>query len=188
MKVPLDTVLESKRCRLHCVSEADTDYYWEVLQYPGFTAGLLVNPAKSKKEVVQWIKNDLAAWAKSEKFSFSVLSKSKEFLGRINIRSVNSQGILNMGFWILPAHWGKGYAAEAAKTVFEFAFEQLQVKQMCAAHAQANIQSKRVLEKIGMRLVENKEKGFLKNDNWVANRRYEFTRDDWFSRKRKNLR
>ena len=59
---------------------------------------------------------------------------------------------------------------------------------MCAAHAQANIQSKRVLEKIGMRLVENKEKGFLKNDNWVANRRYEFTRDDWFSRKRKNLR
>ena len=117
MKVPLDTVLESKRCRLHCVSEADTDYYWEVLQYPGFTAGLLVNPAKSKKEVVQWIKNDLAAWAKSEKFYFSVLSKSKEFLGRINIRSVHSQGIWNMGFWILPAHWGKGYAAEAAKTV-----------------------------------------------------------------------
>ncbi len=93
-----------------------------------------------------------------------------------------------MGFWILPAHWGKGYAVEAAKTVFEFAFEQLHVKKMCAAHAQANIQSKRVLEKIGMRLVENKEKGFLKNDNWVANTRYEFTRDDWFSRKRKNLR
>ena len=109
---------------------------------------------------MRWINNDLIAWAKSENFSFSILSKSKEFLGRINIRSVHSQGIWNMGFWILPAHWGKGYAAEAAKTVFEFAFEQLQIKKMCVAHAQANIQSKRVLEKIGMRLVETKRRAF----------------------------
>lgn len=184
MKVSLDTVLESKRCKLRCVSEADADYYWEVLQYPGFTDGLLVNPATSKEEVVQWIKNDLTAWAKSEKYSFSILSKSKQFLGRINIRTVHSQGIWNMGFWVLPSHWGKGYAAEAALTVFEFAFEQLHVKKISAAHAQANIQSKRVLEKIGMRLVENKEKGFIKNFNWVANFRYEFTREDWYSRMR----
>ena len=178
MEIPVDTILESKRCLLRCVSDADADYYWEVLHYPGFTDGLLVNSAKSKEEVVQWIKDDLAAWGKSKKFAFTVQSKEGEFLGRINIREVHNNGTWNMGFWILPSHWGRGYAAEAASTVIEFAFERLNAKKICAAHTQTNIQSKRVIEKIGMRFVENKEKGFLKNSKWVANTRYEITREN----------
>lgn len=51
-----------------------------------------------------------------------------------------------------------------------------------AAHTRLNLQSKRVIEKMGMHVVQNNDKGFLNKGKWVANIRYEITRDDWLKK------
>ncbi len=55
-----------------------------------------------------------------------------------------------MAFWIEPASWGYGYAAEAAHCAVRYGFKVLSVKNIWAGVALWNQASGRVLEKLGM--------------------------------------
>lgn len=50
--------------------------------------------------------------------------------------------------------WGKGYATEAARAIRDFAMDTLALDRIIGLVAPDNLASKRVLEKIGMRFVE----------------------------------
>jgi RimJ/RimL family protein N-acetyltransferase len=56
-----------------------------------------------------------------------------------------------------PASWGRGIATEAAARLLRHAFEVQQLERVMAVIMAANTASKRVLEKLGMRLVHNAE-------------------------------
>jgi RimJ/RimL family protein N-acetyltransferase len=64
-----------------------------------------------------------------------------------------------IGFITHPAHWGKGYATEAAAAVVELGFETFALHRIIGRVEARNAPSARVLEKLGMRreahLVEN---------------------------------
>lgn len=51
---------------------------------------------------------------------------------------------------MLPVHWGKGYAPEAARRVLQFAFEERALDAVYAYTAQVNTPSQRVMMKAGM--------------------------------------
>lgn len=55
-----------------------------------------------------------------------------------------------LGYWIGPEHWGRGYATEAAGAVVRFGFEVLGLDRIQAMHMAGNTASGRVLEKLGM--------------------------------------
>jgi ribosomal-protein-alanine N-acetyltransferase len=48
------------------------------------------------------------------------------------------------------AHWGRGYATEAARAVAAFAFETLRLPDLVAMTVPDNVTSRRVMEKLGM--------------------------------------
>ena len=78
------------------------------------------------------------------------LLESGEFIGCAGLRPYTpSEKIYEIGFHIKPAHWRKGYATEAAKTVIDYAFNQLSAKALFAGHHPENIVSKNLLEKLG---------------------------------------
>ena len=54
-----------------------------------------------------------------------------------------------LGYWIAEEYWGHGLAVEASKIVMEHAFDNLGVEKIYATYRIENIQSKRVLEKLG---------------------------------------
>ena len=54
-----------------------------------------------------------------------------------------------LGFWIGRAHWGHGYATEAASRVVAFARDALGVARITATAAEGNAASRRVLDKLG---------------------------------------
>jgi [ribosomal protein S5]-alanine N-acetyltransferase len=59
-------------------------------------------------------------------------------------------------FWgILPEYWGKGCAPESARAVIDFVFSQMNVRRMVAQTDHDNLNSQRVMEKLGMRLLRN---------------------------------
>ena len=53
-------------------------------------------------------------------------------------------------FKLFPEHWGKGYATEIARRIFQFAFGDLSLHRIEAGVATGNVRSIRVLEKLGM--------------------------------------
>jgi RimJ/RimL family protein N-acetyltransferase len=71
---------------------------------------------------------------------------------------------MEVGYWIAPAYWGKGYATEAALTFKDLAFEQLNLIRIIALIYPENLASRRVADKVGMRVwksIERHEKEVL---------------------------
>ena len=57
---------------------------------------------------------------------------------------------VEIGWRLDAAHWGRGYAPEAAQAVLRFGFEQLGLDEIVSFTAVVNERSQRVMQKIGM--------------------------------------
>ena len=58
---------------------------------------------------------------------------------------------VEIGWRLSAAYWGRGYATEGATTVLRFAFEQLGLDSIVSFTVPANLRSRRVMERIGLR-------------------------------------
>jgi len=54
-----------------------------------------------------------------------------------------------IGFWLLPEYWGKGYIPEAARAVTDYAFDELDLNRIEAIVEGGNTASEKVLQKLG---------------------------------------
>jgi RimJ/RimL family protein N-acetyltransferase len=61
----------------------------------------------------------------------------------------------DIGFAILPDHYGKGYGYEIADATLLFAKEKLMLPSICAITLPDNIPSIRLIEKLGMKFEKN---------------------------------
>ncbi|MEH1788005.1 MAG: GNAT family N-acetyltransferase [Nostoc sp.] len=65
---------------------------------------------------------------------------------------------VELGYQVVPSYRRQGYASEAAKAMADWTLYQPGIKKVTAGCNADNIGSKRVLEKIGMRLIETRGK------------------------------
>lgn len=56
---------------------------------------------------------------------------------------------LELGFHLLPEHWGQGFASEAARAVIDFAFSVRGAPALFAGHHPENVSSRRLLSRLG---------------------------------------
>jgi RimJ/RimL family protein N-acetyltransferase len=54
-----------------------------------------------------------------------------------------------LGYWLGVAHWGEGFATEAARALIDFAFEEFDIAHLVSGARVANPASRNVLEKCG---------------------------------------
>lgn len=71
-------------------------------------------------------------------------------IGGIGIRA-GDDGTPQLGYWLTPAAWGRGYATEAGEAVVDIARHALGYKRLYAWHFTDNPASGRVLTKLGFR-------------------------------------
>jgi [ribosomal protein S5]-alanine N-acetyltransferase len=88
----------------------------------------------------------------------------------------------NRGFWLIPEWWGRGLITEAASAVTDFWFETLGKSILRVWKATANIPSRRISERSGMRIIASDDRdyvaGRLPADLW------ETTREEWLATRR----
>lgn len=59
-------------------------------------------------------------------------------------------------FWALfPAHWGKGFATEAARVMISYAFDELDLDRIVATTEHENLRSIGVMRRLGMTIERN---------------------------------
>ncbi len=180
MPVPLDSCLETPRCLLRCVGEADLEHVWSATRYPGFNDGMRWYPPVVKSEISRWTRRNLEMWSNGKEYVFTIRSRTdSSFIGRISIRREKGNGIWSIGFWIHPERWGQGFATEASRVIIDFGFEQLAAEKIVASHAAWNLASKRVMQKLGLKYVRENPRGFAKNGQWVPEAEYETDCDSW---------
>lgn len=81
------------------------------------------------------------------------------FIGFTGIRPVTFQApfvpappdfVVEIGWRLAPAHWGKGYAAEAARAALACGFGTLGLPEIVSFTTTANLRSQAVMQRIGM--------------------------------------
>lgn len=60
--------------------------------------------------------------------------------------------LIDIGYHIVPAHWGKGYATEAACAIIGWCFDNLDLHRVQADCTDGNIASERVMLKCGFKV------------------------------------
>jgi [ribosomal protein S5]-alanine N-acetyltransferase len=100
-------------------------------------------------------------------FHFGVVLRGEgRLIGLANLRRRTADDRqADIGYELAPAHWGHGYATEAARELLRFGFRELRVHRIWATCNAENAASSRVLTKLGM-LPE----GRLRETDWFKGR------------------
>ena len=90
-----------------------------------------------------------------------VLESEHIVVGDIGFKGGPRDGMVEIGYSVLPAYRRHGYAAEAARALVAWALGQPDVNRVTAECLDDNAASIGVLEKIGMRRIGRTEEGLL---------------------------
>ena len=105
----------------------------------------------SQEEIVRRLQVELdRAAAHNFQYWPMHLLANDEFVGCCGLRPYKpDEGIPELGFHLRPKFWGRGLAPEAATAVISYAFERVGAKALSAGHHPDNLNSKKVLVKLG---------------------------------------
>jgi [ribosomal protein S5]-alanine N-acetyltransferase len=90
---------------------------------------------------------ELGLWATIEK-------ESGAFIGRCGLLpwEIEGQREVEVAYLLDKRYWGRGLATEAARAIVRYGFERLNLERLIALIDPQNLASRRVAERIGMRL------------------------------------
>jgi ribosomal-protein-alanine N-acetyltransferase len=124
--------------------------------------------AKHQKELTE---NDEVVWA-------ITMRDTHEFMGAIGIVP-KPFDVAEIGYWLARAHWGRGYASEAAAEVIQYGFEQRTFNRIEAGVFSYNPASARVLEKCGLTFEGVLRQTARKGDQYIDTRMYSILKSEF---------
>lgn len=84
-------------------------------------------------------------------FSLAIVQKENgTYTGSCGLSPIEDGAGVECYYVLLPAYWGKGYAAEALTALFDYAFSELRIDKITARIHPENLSSLRVAESVGM--------------------------------------
>jgi [ribosomal protein S5]-alanine N-acetyltransferase len=124
----------------------------------------------------------LPAMARGEAWNWTIRPKSDpaRIIGGIDLRKSDDND--NRGFWLDPPFHRHGLMTEAADAATAFWFDVLRFSVLRTSKAVANIASRRISEKQGMRVVEVIERDYVSGR--LPAEMWEITASEWRARKR----
>ena len=119
----------------------------EVMRYVG---GASQTPAETEA----WIRRAEDRWTRLGYAWWVIrLAAGDTIIGACCLQHIENDPAkeLEIGWRLLPAHWGHGYATEAARAMVDFAFRTLEVPRLFSIADPRNTASTRVMQRLGMR-------------------------------------
>ena len=113
-------------------------------------------PLQRGKAFGPWIDDQISHLQENGFCFFAVERKEDEaFVGTVGLRRVGYDAFftpaVEIGWRIARPFWGRGYAPEAAKACLQFGFDVLKLPEILAITVPANVKSRRVMVKLGMK-------------------------------------
>ena len=145
-------VLETERLFLRSTTEEDAGLILELLNTPKWKAYIGDRNVHTLEEAANYIKTKMLPQLEKRGFgNFTLIRKSDEQkIGTCGLYDREGLQGLDLGYALLPKFEGKGFAFEAAREVVRFGFEELREPGIEAITSKPNIQSQKLLERLGM--------------------------------------
>jgi [ribosomal protein S5]-alanine N-acetyltransferase len=152
-------ILETERLHVRPYTINDSDYFFalngdeNVMRY--------IRAAKTREECDQFLIETIASYEKEKLYGrWAVEDKiTGEFVGSFAIITVEGKEQMQLGYALLPAHWGKGYATELTVAGIEYVFSKTPVNPLYAYTEVPNLPSQKVLLKAGFKLNGSNKEG-----------------------------
>jgi [ribosomal protein S5]-alanine N-acetyltransferase len=111
--------------------------------------GGVKTPEQTRQRLLEWL-------AEYERYGYSkwavVLQSTGEFIGRCGLSPEMVDGVSHweLGWTFARAHWGHGYATEAANGAMQHSFNNLGLQRLISLIRPGNDASARVAQRLGM--------------------------------------
>jgi len=121
----------------------------------------------TKEYLSEWIKH----YEKKDYYLWAITDKNtKEVIGSISATNIkNKKGYCEIGYTVARKYWNKGIATEVLISILEFLTKEVGFKIVRAFHHINNTASGKVMQKAGMKYVQNKKQFFLNSEKLVMN-------------------
>ena len=114
-----------------------------------------------------WIGTHRDDWDNGTGANYAIISSdTDELIGTVGLSIDARHKSAELGYWVGPAFWNRGYCTEAARAVVAMAFDTLHLHRVESRHFLRNPSSGRVMEKLGMRQEGVQREAMLKNDRF----------------------
>lgn len=147
--------LESSRLYTRFLTLEDIPLWTEFFKDPEATRfhNALVTRETPEASAMAWIERQLTRYKEGLYGHQALLDKETgEFVGMsgLILQDVDGRQQLEVGYHIMPWHWGKGYAPEAARMFIDYAFNEQISETVISIIVTDNIKSQRVADKNGL--------------------------------------
>lgn len=180
---PPDIRLEGQWVAIRPLSLDDAAPMFAYASDPEVTRYLPWYPATLIDTVRAFLLQQLARRRRGESIGFAiVLRESDTMIGSTDLMGlkIGDKAGAELGYILARECWGQGYMTEAARLTLRYGFETLGLQRVEAFADTDNIGSRRVLEKIGMRIAGT-ENRMVKNEERIYVR-YAIARREWEER------
>ena len=146
MEIP---TIDTERLRLLAPASRHFDDFAAVLADPRFVEHLEIDPC-SRDVAHRSFCAMLGHWQLLGWGGFIVEERTTgAFVGRVGVSDWEGWPEAELGWWVVPAAWGRGYAVEAARAALDFVCQLRRTSRLASFIRSANTQSIRVAEKLG---------------------------------------
>ncbi|AZG44646.1 GNAT family N-acetyltransferase [Gordonia insulae] len=149
-------ILETVRLRLRPVTMSDVDALVDLDSDPAVMRYVSGGAATSREEIENWVLPRAQAEHRAHRTGMwtAVDRTTSTFRGWFLLRAPrhSNQPELELSYRLRRDAWNQGLATEAARALMTMSFQEISTDRIFASTMAANMASRRVMEKIGMRL------------------------------------
>ncbi len=142
--------IETDRMILRCYETWDLESHveilgnWDVTQWLSTNVPFPYTLYDGKKFIKEAIKDFMGG----KSFRYAMINKKTgQHMGGIRVFSLMAE--TEIGYWMAPDHWGKGFGTELLKAVIDAGFKTKIITCFVAQTKSNNRGSRRILEKVG---------------------------------------
>jgi len=142
-------ILQTSRLTLREHHDSDLDFLFEGLSNPKVTEYYDVhfNTRSEAESQLTWVRS---VTKEGKGYMWVIIDKESEKpCGAAGVYDYDSEHQkAEIGYWLLPEFWGRGYAKEAVSAIHKYAFNEMEINRIEAYVYPGNTGSKAVLEKM----------------------------------------
>jgi RimJ/RimL family protein N-acetyltransferase len=146
--------LRTARFRLRRIVPADIGVVFRGLSDPAVIAhyGVSYETLEATQRQMDWFE-DIYAAGTGAWWGISDPTPDAPLIGACGLNDIHAEhGRGELGYWLLPEHWGRGIATECVGAVLEHAYGAMGLHRVAAEVDAENHASRRVLDRLGFRL------------------------------------
>ncbi|MGX7198748.1 GNAT family N-acetyltransferase [Enterococcus nangangensis] len=114
------------------------------------------------------------------------LKETNQLIGTIDLR-VKENRQAEIGYALNADYWGQGIMPEACHALLDLSFNTLRLVHVYADCLELNVNSARVMEKVGLRLEARIPKARFFEGQWVTSLQYGMTDEEYFTEVNQHL-